>query len=597
MGLTKTSFAATDSDVTHYNGYGSTWTETAGLENFISFWATINSNGTAGTGSHTRSCVKFTTDAAGASSLSFAISDAHRGSANWVFAWNGEPWVAITTTKTPPTSGTKATLNSSSPMMSGTLTGLKLLPNTTYYLWFSHSEGDASSRAILTYYGTLTLTASGTYGQPGEISANNANFDGNVNMSFGSATTGGTYTVTVKVGSSTAETLQTKSSTTSRTWVPSLSKYASSYPSQKTVSAVITVQTYFGSVLSGTKTKTITLTFTQAQVGVTVSGAFSIAAVNTGSVAGLTGYIQGYSKIRATYKSSGVTLKYSATVTKWTVKFGSAAAVDVATSTTTKDSGVISATTSVVCKVTDSRGFTASTTLTATITPYQKPTLTASAYRCNASGTASDTGTYIAVTFSALYASVANQNTMTLQVKWKTSSASSYGTANTVTGGTTTTSGTNKTYAKSKHLFSGFSDLVYNVQVTATDKLGNVATVNITITSQAWALHIRNKGAGAAFGKVAERDSELDVGDWRVRCGAITSIIWLEIASFSSLPKTVSNSAIKAGHIVLRDEVGTPSAMTSDWTVTTAAGSLTISGSISGSTTLRLILGIPGTTG
>ena len=60
--------------------------------------------------------------------------------------------------------------------------------------------------------------------------------------------------------------------------------------------------------------------------------------------------------------------------------------------------------------------------------------------------------------------------------------------------------------------------------------------------------------------------------------------------SFSSLPHTYTNSAIKAYHTVVDAQLSTPSAQTSDWTVTTSDGSLTISGSISGSTTVTLKL-------
>lgn len=63
-----------------------------------------------------------------------------------------------------------------------------------------------------------------------------------------------------------------------------------------------------------------------------------------------------------------------------------------------------------------------------------------------------------------------------------------------------------------------------------------------------------------------------------------------DIASFSSLPKTITNNAITADHILSEATLGTPSAQTGEWTVTTVAGSATISGSISGSTTLKLVL-------
>ena len=61
-------------------------------------------------------------------------------------------------------------------------------------------------------------------------------------------------------------------------------------------------------------------------------------------------------------------------------------------------------------------------------------------------------------------------------------------------------------------------------------------------------------------------------------------------SSFSSLPQTISNSNITADHVVINSVLSNPSAQTGDWTVTTTSGSLTISGTISGSTTITLYL-------
>lgn len=77
----------------------------------------------------------------------------------------------------------------------------------------------------------------------------------------------------------------------------------------------------------------------------------------------------------------------------------------------------------------------------------------------------------------------------------------------------------------------------------------------------------------------AAEESLRDAGVLVVNCGTI-----------SSLPKTVANSNITSDMVSVKETFGTPSAQTSDWTVTTTSGSLTISGSISGSTTLILYL-------
>lgn len=62
-------------------------------------------------------------------------------------------------------------------------------------------------------------------------------------------------------------------------------------------------------------------------------------------------------------------------------------------------------------------------------------------------------------------------------------------------------------------------------------------------------------------------------------------------AAFSSLPVTFENAAITADMVVLNYVLSNPTAQINNWTVTTAAGSLTISGQVRGSTTITLYLG------
>lgn len=69
--------------------------------------------------------------------------------------------------------------------------------------------------------------------------------------------------------------------------------------------------------------------------------------------------------------------------------------------------------------------------------------------------------------------------------------------------------------------------------------------------------------------------------------------ISVNIPSFSSLPQTVTNSLITDKHKVYEFILSNPSVQTGDWIVTTSEGSLTIAGTISGSTALELVLGAP----
>lgn len=80
-----------------------------------------------------------------------------------------------------------------------------------------------------------------------------------------------------------------------------------------------------------------------------------------------------------------------------------------------------------------------------------------------------------------------------------------------------------------------------------------------------------------------------------VAAAVATEIVTVTFASFSTLPQSINNAAITADHVVLASELGNPTAQAGAWRVTTAAGSVTVSGSINGATTLTLILGKSGT--
>ena len=68
------------------------------------------------------------------------------------------------------------------------------------------------------------------------------------------------------------------------------------------------------------------------------------------------------------------------------------------------------------------------------------------------------------------------------------------------------------------------------------------------------------------------------------------SVLPITFSSFSSLPQTISNAAITSDMVVVASEIGNPSAQTGDWTVTTSNGAVQVSGSIGGTTTLKLYL-------
>lgn len=64
----------------------------------------------------------------------------------------------------------------------------------------------------------------------------------------------------------------------------------------------------------------------------------------------------------------------------------------------------------------------------------------------------------------------------------------------------------------------------------------------------------------------------------------------LTVSGISSLPKTVSNSNIESDMVVIKSTFSNPAAPSGNWDATTGTGTLTISGTISGTTDVTLYL-------
>ena len=95
-------------------------------------------------------------------------------------------------------------------------------------------------------------------------------------------------------------------------------------------------------------------------------------------------------------------------------------------------------------------------------------------------------------------------------------------------------------------------------------------------------------------------ESDLNTLESDVTTLSETEVIVVNIASYSGsqvrVPATGTNQAITEDHVLLASTLGTPSAQTGDWTVNTYDGYLTLSGTASGTTTVKLVLGKAGTT-
>lgn len=111
--------------------------------------------------------------------------------------------------------------------------------------------------------------------------------------------------------------------------------------------------------------------------------------------------------------------------------------------------------------------------------------------------------------------------------------------------------------------FSGVSSDIGTINNSITDLSSNVSTLDSNLTT------------------LTSRVNSLQLD---LKCLVINA------TSISSLPATINNELITSDHVVVNSYLSNPEAQTEDWTVTTSSGSLTISGSISGSTTVTLYL-------
>lgn len=277
-------------------------------------------------------------------------------------------------------------------------------------------------------------------------------------------------------------------------WTPPVS-LANQIPSATAGSGTIYCDTYSGSTLLGTKSVSITLTVPGSVVP--SAGTLSAALAEDTSGTGL--YVKGMGKAKLTL--SGASGAYGSSITSYTITGGGWSATNGALTTgTLASAGNITFT----ATVTDSRGRKASTTRTISVIDYTKPGVAVcDVYRCDADGNRKKAGTYFAVEINASYSAITG-NTLSITVRYKKQSESSYGTATNVTNNGKTVLGGGNIGAST----------TYDVLMTVADKY-NSLLIQRTLSTKS-VLQSFKRSAGAAIGKVAELANWLDIA-WHTR--------------------------------------------------------------------------------
>lgn len=349
---------------------------------------------------------------------------------------------------------------------------------------------------------------------------------GSVTVNINRKSSSYTHTVVWKFGSQSAT--QTGQTTSATYTIPA--SWLAQIPNAPSGAATVTVTTFNGSTQIG---EPVSASFTiTANVNPTI-GSVSVAPRGAAYSAGITSvYIAGYSTALIT--ASSVAGVQGSTIKKVEfIKDGGVLSSNT-TPTYTYTTGVLSGSSATFkVRVTDSRGKTAEKSASAiTIQAYANPTISASVFRSNSSGTASSDGTYIRITATATATPSANSITA-LKYATKASTASSYGAEADIGSGVTK---------------SGFANTTsYDVRIRATDKIGNSVYQYFTVPTSSYTMDFKVGGKGVAFGKVAETDELVDSA-WNIRSAGQ---IWSERATGDGryaaiVAKSQTNAAIAA---------------------------------------------------
>lgn len=256
-------------------------------------------------------------------------------------------------------------------------------------------------------------------------------------------------------------------------------------------------------------TATFTVTVPDSMRPVAESGWASAAPYNAGQAAGLTNYIQGYSKVQLTFNPAKITTFYGATIKSYSYTVQN-------TTVTAEDhiSGLLktSGSSKIVCTVTDSRGMTNDTTLDVAalninVLPYAEPKMSdVTVLRSENAGAPTDgvngdaEGRYIYAKATAVTANGVGLKSLVLMYREKGFNA--YTSVQLADGIPSVVSG----------LLAGRT---YELVLTVTDNLSNSYSQNFLFIHAQRCFNVKNGGNAIGFGTKAGDDKTMRVG-WKV---------------------------------------------------------------------------------
>lgn len=281
-----------------------------------------------------------------------------------------------------------------------------------------------------------------------------------------------------------AWTTASSNATTSTSFTPPVS-LATQIPSAEVGALTVRVTTFNGSTQIGNPvTKSINLKV-PTNIVPSLSG-LTQSRIDNGVPSSWGVYVKGKSQVKIT--ASGASGIHGSTIVGYSIS-GPGLSVNASSGT----SEVLSSTGTLTytCTVTDSRGRTASKSVSINVVDYTYPNISISAERCTSDGTKSTNGTYLRVVITFGCASVSDKNSIVSK------SCSCNGVSN-----SSFASGTAFVLAANCSIGNH-----YTVSASIKDALGNTATASAEITTSFRILNVNKKKTGLAIGKFSEKDA------------------------------------------------------------------------------------------
>lgn len=288
-------------------------------------------------------------------------------------------------------------------------------------------------------------------------------------------------------------------------WTPPVS-LAINAPNSTKLAVTLIANTYNGTAYVGRSECTVTLAIPSSVVPT-----LSVSVTDpTGNKAKYTGYfLQLRSKIKVAITGTGAqgsTIKSYSIKVGWSAGSGTLYTASAATGTT----GFLPyyGTVYITCAVTDSRGRTATKSLSYTVSKYSVPTISSiSATRCTQNGTANRTGEYGKVTFTAAITALSNKNTAAYKVQYR-----EYGTE-AWTSVTPTIPEADKYAPKNiTTIFPADTNKRYTVRVVATDAFSTSNSSMRDISAAFVLLHWAKSMLSVGIGRLCDKSRALQVG-------------------------------------------------------------------------------------